>query len=291
MRHLLLSAILLAGCVSEDVEWEPGTDGPRPEESPDFVILAASGHCLTNCPAFPRENLVSQGTAERIGDLLNSYGWSVAIFQYADAFYNHLANGQAVLPYSEEAPVQFGFLQMLADLQDIRDLWIGEFQNPTGIVLLGHSHGVVWTHTLATLRSDVPIDFLIDLDGDSHGWADEGDEFVTGDGWGPIIEQYTEAEGVIWDYPIEQATDAWQVSGLDELQDIEDIVPGHVAWNLEVHGDSFTLRDQDPNHRFDGTDLGIIVGETNEEHDRLDDPGSQSMDWVLERMAEIIDGS
>ncbi len=291
MRHLLPALLLLSGCVSEGVDVEPGTDGPRPTDSPDFVILAASGHCLTNCPAFPRENLVSQGTAARIGDLLNGYGWSVAVFEYADAFYNHLADGTAVLPFSEEAPVQFGFLQMLADLQDIRDLWIGEFQNPTGIVLLGHSHGVVWTHTLATLRSDVPIDFLIDLDGDSHAWEDEGDEFVAGDDWAPIIAEYTELEGVIWDYPIEEATDAWQVSGLDELQDIEDIVPGHVAWNLEVHGGSFTLQDSEPNHRFDGTDLGIIVGETNEEHDRLDDPGSQSVEWVLEQMTAIIDGS
>ncbi len=54
---------------------------------------------------------------------------------------------------------------------------------------------------------------------------------------------------------------------------------------------SFALRDQEPKHLFDGTDLGIIIGETNEEHDRLDDPGSQSMDWVVARLAEIFEGS
>ena len=179
---------------------------------------------------------MGQGTAQAIVDLLASYGLSTAVFSYADAFYNHLSNGIAVLPYSEEAPVQFGFLQMLADLQDIRDLWIGDYQDPTGVILLGHSHGVVWTHTLATLRSDVPIDYLIDLDGDSHGFEDEGDKLVTGDQWGPIIQEYTELEGVIWDYPIEEVSDRWQVSGLDDPQDIEDVVPGNVAWNLEVHG-------------------------------------------------------
>lgn len=290
MRYLLLM-LLLSGCATPTAEHVAGTDGPRPDESPDYVILAASGHCLTNCPAFPRENLVGQGTAQAIVDLLDSYGLSTAVFSYADAFYNHLSNGIAVLPYSEEAPVQFGFLQMLADLQDIRDLWIGDYQDPTGVILLGHSHGVVWTHTLATLRSDVPIDYLIDLDGDSHGFEDEGDKLVTGDQWGPIIQEYTELEGVIWDYPIEEVADRWQVSGLDNPQDIEDVVPGNVAWNLEVHGGSFALRDQEPNHRFDGTDLGIIIGETNEEHDRLDDPGSQSMDWVVARLAEIFEGS
>ena len=291
MRCLLLLPLLLAGCVGDSDEWVPGTEGPRPEESPDYAILAASGHCLTNCPAFPRESLVGQGTTARIADLLAGYGLTSATFEYADAFYNHLSDGSAVIPYTEGvAPVQFGFLQMLADLEDIRDRWIGDYQDPTGIILLGHSHGVVWTHTLATLRSDIPIDYLIDLDGDSHAWEDEGDQLVVGDEWRPIIENYTAAEGVVWDYPIERVVDAWQVSNVDGLQDIEDVVPESVAFNFEVHGDSLALGDADVNHRFDGSSLGIVTGVTFEEHDRLDDPGSQSMDWVIEQLTAVFEG-
>ena len=293
MRRALMclaSALSLAGCVSDEVDIVPGTDGPRPDDAPDYVIFAASGHCLTNCPAFPRESLQGQGTAGRIGDLLAGYGLSSVTLSYADSFFNILSNGTVVLPFSEEAPVQFGFLQMLVDFLDVRDRWIGDFQDPTGVILLGHSHGVVWTHTLARLRPDVTVDFLIDLDGDSEGWEDEGNELVAGDSWTPIIEQYVEAERVIWDFPIQNAVDVWQVQGVEGLQDIEDIVPESVAYNFEVHGDSFALRDVDPNHRTDGSDLGILIGDTREEHDELDDPGSASMDWVVEKMAEVFEG-
>jgi hypothetical protein len=289
MHRCLFLSIFLFGCVPP-VEAEPGTDGPRPDDSPDYVILAASGHCLTNCPSFPRENLVGQGTAQLIADLLGGYGLSSATFDYADSFFNHLSDGTAALPSPDAPAVEFGFLQMVADLADIRDRWIRDFQDPTRVIVLGHSHGVVWTHTLVRLRPDVSIDFLIDLDGDSTGWEDDGDQLVEGDGWSELIRVWSEAEGVIWDFPIENAVDVWQVAGIDALQDIEDVVPESVAWNLEVHGDSFALRDEDVNHRFDGSDLGIIVGQASEEHDTLDDPGSESMAWVLDRMTEIFDG-
>ena len=291
-RSLIWTALLLTAvaCPTEPVDIVPGTDGPRPEDSPDYVIMAASGHCLTNCPSFPRENLVGQGTSQRIADLLAGYGLTSVQFDYADSFFNILSNGTVVLPFSAEAPVQFGFMQMLTDFVEVRDVWIRDYQDATRIIILGHSHGVVWTHTLVRLRPDVPVDFLIDLDGDSTGWEDEGDPLVQGDGWAPIIEQYTEANGVTWDFPIQNAVDAWQVAGIDEPQDIEDIVPESVGWNLEVHGDSFALRDEDTNHRLDGSDLGIIVGDTREEHDTLDDRGSESMDWVIARMTEILEG-
>ena len=145
-RLLLPLFLVLAGCVAQTPEIEPGTDGPRPTDAPDYVVMAASGHCLTNCPAFARENLVGQGTAARVSELLAGYGLTSVTFDYADAFYNRLADGTPALPFASATPVQFGFLQMLADLQDVRDLWIRNYQDATRVILLGHSHGVVWTH-------------------------------------------------------------------------------------------------------------------------------------------------
>ena len=59
--------------------------------------------------------------------------------------------------------------------------------------------------------------------------------------------------------------------------------------NLEVSGNYShgAIHDGDPNHRYDGSRTGIRSINLDEDHDEVDDPYSDSMDWVMRQLADI----
>jgi hypothetical protein len=58
-----------------------------------------------------------------------------------------------------------GFLEAQAYLNEVTTKWIADFENPTPIILLAHSHGTVWATLLAMNNLDVTFDYFIYLDG------------------------------------------------------------------------------------------------------------------------------
>lgn len=66
----------------------------------------------------------------------NSLGHTAEIRAYADEFYNSDAAGNTFEP-GEGSPVTFGFLQLKADLEWLRDTWVADFDDPTQVVVSG----------------------------------------------------------------------------------------------------------------------------------------------------------
>ena len=281
-------ALLLSGCALLFPE-EYG--GNTPEEGPDglgtnrphVIIVAASGHPLTPSTAPHTETLIGRGTIGAITALLSEentrlvYAWD-----HADEFYSRDSAGNELTPYDTSDFVSFGFLHLLEDLRFIQNEWVEGVEEPTRVVLVGHSHGVVWNHIAAHMVPDLPIDVMVDYDGTSEAWDGIGPTGLTADGWDQVILDYSAATGAVWPFEVWLARDAWEVDGAASPVDIEDLVPPNVAVNLEIHSDGLLLFDEDANVRSDGSIDGIELFESFEGHDEVADPTSDATEWVLD---------
>ena len=63
------------------------------------------------------------------------------------------------------------YAAFVAKLSAIRDTWINGVKDPTRVVIVGHSHGVVRSHAAIRAVQDCPVELLVDLDGSSIGWS------------------------------------------------------------------------------------------------------------------------
>ncbi len=291
--RLLMLLLLLAGCDligGGDADPDLPT-GDRPADAPDFVILAASGHEFSVGAVPYRDGyLIRKGAALDVAAALEALGASVAIWDHGDAFWNHDADGVALSPFDAGEPVSFGFLQLIVDLETIRDQWIAAYDNPTKIVVLGHSHGVVWAHLAMQLVTDAPVDVLIDLDGDVEAWDFQGPVGVSVDGWSQVLQDYTANYGIDWPFDVSAARDGWTVDGVATLMDAEDVVPASARLNLEVWGAGQLLRDQNPNLRFDGSDADVVRLETALSHEALAGSNTEATAWIAEQLAAFYGG-
>ena len=216
---------------------------------------------------------------------LESLGASVSVWDHGDSFYDHDSDGNAFTPGSGEA-ADYGFLQLLEEMVFIRDSMIAQFDNPTRVVVVAHSHGVVWCHTAMHLISDLPVDVLIDLDGDVESWDHIPAPGVAADSWNAVIADYNGQTGFSWAFDITQARDGWTVPGMDELQDIEDVIPSSADLALEVWANGVLLRDEDPNVRLDGTIDDVLLLQTGESHEGLARSGNEGITWAVEQLLE-----
>ena len=284
----LVVLLLLCGCDLLNGENQPvieeGPDGLGTER-PHVLIIAASGHALTVSSGDQEENLVARGTAGRLAEVLSEGGTRLVwVWDHADAFYSRDSAGNYLTPGDNSDFVSFGFLHLVTEMQFAQDMYVEGLEEPTRIVVLGHSHGVVWNHIALQLVPDLPVDLLIDLDGDSTGWDSVAPAGVAADGWDQVILQYNATYGVTWPFEIWAAVDAWQIPGDDTLYDIEDLVPPNVAWNIEVWGSGQILFDADPNVRLGGTTEEIERFESVAGHDDIADPYSDAMEYILNRL-------
>ena len=263
----------------------------RPADSPDFVVVSVSGHNLgdsgdcewwddrdnrINC-----EYLSGRGTLEAIVQPAVDQGRSVEVLAFGDSFYSWTD------PNTEQ-PIARGFLDLVDTLSFIEQEWVGQFDNPTRVIVVAHSHGVVWSHLALFLTQELPVDLLVDLDGESLSWESDNwsGELFPGDEWADVIIDYSVANAVTWDFEIWQAANYWDVPGVAELQDIEDIVPDNVLYNLEVASSSPLIQDGEPNYRADGSQDDIYRATFSEDHGEVTYPGSQPINWVR----DAIDG-
>ena len=141
----------------------------KPPDAPDWIVVAVSGHCIPpgcELPGTNNEYLAKDGAAGRIADTLAGWGNSVEVWAYSDEFYNRDSNTAELLP-GEGDPIYLGFLQLYEDLQFARDTWVADFEDPTRVLVVAHSHGVVWAHTALHVVDDLPVEFMIDFDGKS----------------------------------------------------------------------------------------------------------------------------
>lgn len=260
---------------------------PRPLDTPDVLIVAVSGHCNPfRCfTSYNDEYLNSGGTLRAIAAPFLDRGLQVSSLAATDNFYDE--------PVGAETPAAYGFLSLLARLEWVRDNLVADWDDPTRIVVVGHSHGTVWAHlalhVLEQEGSPVPVDVLVDLDAVSEGWEDKV-SLGFGDAWGSVIQDYTSRTGTVWPFEIWNSADSWVVPGDAGLLDIEDIVPDSVTVNLEVwSSDGTAIRDRDPNIRLDGSTTGFARIQSVENHEGTVEPGSDSIEWVTEAITAAYD--
>ena len=266
-----------------------GGDDPsenyRPADAPAVVVLSVSGHCFASeCAVlgYNREYLYSQGTLDVALHSVWSSGYEVLLLDFADEFYNWVSTSDPNHVFV------YGFLDMLEEMAFIRDEWVSDFVDPTRVILVGHSHGTVWAHIAAFLMPDLPIDLLVDLDGESLGWEGlvPGIPSV-GDEWADVILDYSIENGVTWPFAIWDPANSISVPGLSQWQDIEDVVPDHVQLNVEVQSEDPVISDAEDNHRLDGSTTRIITGRTSEDHSELAEPNSDAVLWVKDVVQEF----
>ena len=298
---VFLAIVFASGCStragggsggSGDDDGPSGVDNPRPGDAPDFVIFSFSGHCFpsSSCGGSDRnpEYLEDRGTQAAIINTIEFHGYSSLVLSYADEFYNRAPNGDWLTPSMDGDVEDYGFLQAMWEMPWVRDSWIADFDNPTRVIVLAHSHGTVWAHSALFLLPDLPVDILIDLDGVSLGWESDTWTFGIGDDWRSIIESYNDANGITWSYDFWNAADNWVVPGLPP-QDVEDIAPDSAWLDIEVLARSTLSMPNDDfsNHRLDGSTASIWSYQSVEDHAGVDDPDSDAMLWVAAQLDDL----
>jgi hypothetical protein len=271
----LTAALTVAGCGA-------GTaDNPRPQGSPDIVLITVSGHVgvlsATNCAsADNRSYLADAGeAAEAVATTFGNLGFSGLVAHYADIFDGVDADGDGIT----DDPEARGFLQLLVLLQDLYDNWIHGFDNPTRIVIVAHGHGAVWAHMAVSVLSHVPIEYLITLDGTCALWECEHQTEVA---------DWLAANGDPYAWDISHPCGLWPVSGQTGDFDTSDVVFSNVRYNLEVQSNDPEVRDEVDNFRLDGTrtNVATFFSATESHHDvRL--AGGPALTWVDQRIRTI----
>jgi len=261
-------------------------------DAPDFIILGISGHDIPGvgaaCPSsYNCEYLSERGTLEAIRDIAEAHGTTAGILTYVDELYSWYddQNGDGVAdPYEDLA---IGFLDLLADIRWINSNWIADFDNPTRVIVVAHSHGGVWAHSALMLHPEFPVDILLDLDTNALCWEADLACLFVGDDWRFEINEFVETNDPAWWFDVANASDSWQVPGLAQPQDIEDIVPSSVFLNVEIISGGSIAYDNQRNHRLDGTRTNIISEYfEGEDHGGVTDPESEAMQRALEVIEE-----
>ena len=253
-------------------------DELRPLDAPDVVILGFAGRCgmgiLCSAPAdnFSYLNRDTK-TLQTLEATFNGLGYSTASLSFRANLLDNPAHG-------------LGYQAAEYALEAIRDLWIREYQNPTRVVLVAHSHGNQFMSLLAMNHPEVTFDYGIYLDAVCFRW--DADHVKSG--------HFTSVYGsqVNWPKPLNTlgaACDTVTVPNLYDAQDISDVVPNNVTYALEVRSAGVmglpAVYDDEINHRFDGSRGGIegIYRKENEGHSRVAEYNSAAMGWVTGSVA------
>lgn len=292
----VLLALLLCACApryvpASTVRPPSASDPLRPPGSPDVVIFGVSGRCVWPCQVAPADNwdyLTQRGTLAAIAAAFEARGYRSEVHGYSDSLLREHTSSLAREP-------QYGFLQLQDDFERVRrELVLGR-RNPAMLVLVGHSHGVNWTHQLARLYPDTPITLMVDLDGICLLWeSDHAADFAA----------YQQAHPQLrWPFDFPHACEVFRI-GRGAYRP-KDLVWDNVRFDLEVQskvlwwGQSGVgvrpsaatnlLFEATPNRRPDGSLTGIqTFSDPFDDHGSMTYPDSAGLRWVLARISELL---
>lgn len=249
----------------------------RPAGTPDVALFVVSGRCALPCNDAPDANwnyLEPRGTVAQLASDFSDLGLSVQTRAYSA---HPLAEHRSRL----SGQTELGFEQLLRDVDAQVAASVRGYANPTRIVLVGHSHGVNWTHNLAKLRPAVPITLSIDFDGVCFLWESENRALLRG--------LYAQSDRSFWPRDISRSCASERT--LRGRVDVKDLVFSNVRHNLEIQskrpaGDAPNFPfDLIRNVRADGSYAGIeTFVSAAENHSNVTRPGSAALAWVRERV-------
>lgn len=268
---------------------DPNPPTPRPQNTPDIVILGVSGRCSNfgnppDCTNPPEDNwdyLGSWGTLETLAQSLRNRGKRVEVWSYSSHLTTHTSNDRYAVLNNRQT--QQGFLQLEERYKTIFDQWIKGRTNPTQVILVGHSHGVNWTHQLVRAYPNRSFFCLIDLDGISTIWETDH---------GQAIVRYTGGLGKNpWSIDMQRVEHVYTINGI--TYDVKDVVPNNVKYDIEVQSTHNVfagnwLFDAVENVRTNGSRTGISTFEsTQEQHNPSAFPNGRGIAWAKEQLSNL----
>lgn len=253
---------------------------PRPEDAPDIVLLTVSGHgsvlsAITCSSEDNRSYLDDAGeAAELLRESFTGAGYTLYEEHFADLLYHPDGNGDGL----SDDPDKLAFTDLLESLDWIYANWIADFDDPTRIVLVAHSHGTTWAHIAVSIRPDIPIEYLVTLDGVCFAWdCEHGDD----------MQDWMAASGEQYPYDLSDPCDAFDIPGQSEPLSVKDVVFPNVHVNLEVRSSDFLVSDCCRNYRLDGSRTGIATYDSAESHGDVTLADSDAMAWVVSMIGEL----
>lgn len=263
----------------------------RPAGSPDVVIIDFSGRCgflgvPLNCtPPVDNPTYLANAknhTVKEVEDAFTTLGYTVQSFDasaFIDAHYSHMSH--SVVP---------GYAEAEAYLEFVWRHWVQGYDNPTRIVILAHSHGVVWASLLIWNHPDIRFAYAIYLDGVCALWRADNMESHA------YLQVYFNGQNRPLPWPLdtnnEDAPCDVQFPNPIGRRNLSDVVPWNVAYNIEVFSDGEIVpgvsADIHPNVRLDGSSSGIFSHVSpSQSHSQVGKAGKPAMDWVFTQILEL----
>lgn len=259
---------------------DPSALRPRPAAAPDVVIIAFAGHCGVICLTGNTWSYLDETTDETGGvavlDAIRAgferQGLTVEALSLSSFVETHFSRISNVL--------EPGYLEAQAYLDYVGDRWIEGVENPTRVVLVGHSHGTVWATLLAMNNPDVTFDYFVSIDAICWQWWSRHRVFV--------YRAFVESGRPI-PFPLDAGNpcSSLAVPGRSGRYDINDVVPANVIFGLEIRTplrlfslDPNLLYDDDINVRIDGSDDNIWGIEATVAHSGVARHYNPAVAWV-----------
>jgi hypothetical protein len=289
---LLALTALLASCGNA-----PNTPSPlappipenvlpaRPVTSPDYYVIGISGKCISDELKLPCGNITPsalqplntgnnynylepRGTLSAVADAVRSRGWTVETRGFAASLFDRTNTSSGTLATHP------GFLTLTEYVANIYNRDIKGVRNPSRIVLVAHSHGVVWSHLLTFLAPTLPVELQLDFDGVCLYWQSDNQGDFQAAGLGNLMD-------------FEAVCRSRDAAFGGNPNDLQNITASNVRYNLDVHSNDLTLFDSTPNWRLDGTTTGVFVAAFNESHSGVTQRDSQGLDWAVRSVQNL----
>jgi len=258
-----------------------GLQNPRPAGSPDVLVVSVSGHSFTLSGLLCEDDdnrayLADEGRAvEAVVEVFEALGLTVEAKNFSDRLRAPDDDGNGV----PDAPDRLGFVEALAELDRAYEEWVLGFDNPTRLVLVAHSHGTNWSHVLAAVRPEIPVDIQVSLDGICFFFECEHES---------AIADFLAEDPDAFALDFSQPCDAVDVPGSDDPFNMKDVVYPNVVAHLEVQSSDLFVFDSTDNVRIDGTELGIARLLSTNNHSEVANAGDEAMNWVQDRILESL---
>ncbi|MFB9992027.1 hypothetical protein ACFFLM_08650 [Deinococcus oregonensis] len=207
-------------------------------------------------------------TLSMIAEAFVKKGYTVQPFGYAASLEDRTNTSSGKL---ETHP---GFISLTNDVAQIYNTSIRGVSNPSKLVFVAHSHGVVWAHLFSMLYPQVPIEIEFDFDGVCADWQTDNQ----GDFERLSIGNITDFEAVC-------RTRAALLGG--SSTDMHNITPPNVKYNVELQSSDLVLRDSVDNKRPDGSTTGIYSENFWDLHSGITQPGSDGLDYAVRSAASL----
>lgn len=263
----------------------------RPAGTPDYYVVGISGKCLAveggypgSCAQLSPSSLQAQdtsknynyllprGTLEGIANTIYGKGWSAAYKGYAASLPDRINTS------SGKSELHHGFQTLEAEVMSIYKTAIQGVRNPSKIVLVAHSHGVVWSHLFTMLHPEVPVEIQVDFDGVCLYWVTDNQGDLNAAGWGGRFSTSNICNGP-------------RASLGGSSTDMQNITRNNVKSNVEIQSGAYlplNLHDSVGNRRLDGSTNGIFTEYFGTEtHSKVTVPGSSGYAAALRWTGEL----